>query len=387
MQNVYSHIYINRLVKDEHFLWVLGGSDSLYGLFQIDRENEAVHFLGLPIETAGDGRGFADMIKVGQKIYLIPKESRYLVIYDVVLKQWKRILLEDPLEENIKYSYKNDQWFVTAISYEKYIYLFPDFYPTIVRYDVTTERAEYLYDCMKLFDGVPFKKDMGLCLRVFVEGDKAFFYAKCYGLLLQFNLKSGEIKILEDFGLNNIFCVFEDDGSNYWFVPRDKSKPIIKYNKKERKQIEIQNLIHECVYNQVPFYGTAVLDGYLWLLPGLANMALKIEIDTGIISRAQQFNLKCSGENIWRYSFLKKIGQELYAYDVLDKSLVHYISPGICERKKYYLKADGTINLDYMRMSTLIEQYRKADSYLDGKTELQNLVGERIYRAIIQEKE
>lgn len=382
------------MTADSHYYWFLARSaDSLlYGLARIEKGQESVRFVSLPFELCEADSVFVDLLVADGKIYLVPKCSEYMMIYDIGYDKWDRKRIAEPDKNRTKYPYKVNQKFSTAVHYKDYLYLFPNFYPTFLRYHLKTGEMEYLYESMEVLNRYQFHDSFGFCDHVRVEGTKAVFFSKCYGMLLQFDLETCDLEIVEQFGLNEIFGSFEDDGENCWLISLQDIRSIIKYNKKSREKKILRNRVSGFISGRVPFFWTTVLDGYVWLLPGLSNMALKIDIATDTITEAEPFrlsNIKIKlKKEWWKFSFLKKIDNELFAFDTTGNLLVHYVSQGRCERKGFCLSAFEWTKIEYNKLSAMIKSkgmYRS--TYSLKEIEFQNMVGKSIYRRCIAEQE
>lgn len=377
MQN--SLIFEN-MTADDSFYWafVRNMSLSIYGIARISREDGSVHFVLLPFEIKNGWNSFSDLLKVGEKLYLIPKESDYMLIYDLAADEWQRVFIQAP---DGKYIYRPVQKFSCAITCKEYLYLFPCFYPTIVRYHLQTGEMEYLYECMETLDEYPMEKSKGICDQIIVNESGALFFSKRYGMVLQFEAESCEIKILENFGLQEQFCAFEDDGQSYWLIPYGDDKPIVRFDKKEKKKIYLSQEVPGLVSGRAPFSWSSVADHFVWVFPGLANIALKIDITEGTITEAEQFRPLYTEEGeaeCWKFRFVKKIKNEIFAFDTTGNTLIHYRSPGICTREHYELSADDTLRLEYKKISEAVKERNVSEKRKIEQEHLQT-IGEKIY--------
>lgn len=378
MQN--SLIFEN-MTADDRFYWafVRNRSLSIYGIARISREDGSVHFVLLPFEIKNGWNSFSDLLKVGQKLYLIPKESDYMLVYDLAADEWQRIFIQVP---DGKYIYRPVQKFSSAIASKEYLYLLPCFYPTIARYHLQTGEMEYLYECMEELDQYPTEESKGICDQVIENESGALFFSKRYGMILQFEAESCEIKILENFGFQEQFCAFEDDGQSYWLIPYRADKPIVRFDKKEKKSIYLSKEVPGLVSGRAPFSWSVVADHFVWLFPGLANIALKISIDVGTITEAEQFRPSCTEEDgeteRWKFRFVKKIKNEIFAFDTTSNELIHYSSPGVCIRERYELSTDDMIRFEYKKISEAIKE-KNVPEERQTDQERSQTIGERIY--------
>lgn len=354
------NLYFENMTDDSNCYWALvrDAGWTLYGLARIQKGQEDVQFISLPFELCGTDCVFVDLLEADGKIYLVPKRSEYMLIYDVGHTKWDCVRIDEPDQNQIRYPYKVSQTFSTAVRYKDYLYLFPYFYPTILRYHLKTRKMEYLYESMEVLNQYPFHDSLGLCDHVKVEGRRAVFFSKCYGMLLQFDLETCTFEIVEQFGLQEKFCCFEDDGENYWLVSMQNTLSVLKYNKKNKETKILPNRVSGFIPGRSPFFWTVVLDGYVWLLPGLANMALKIDIATEEITEAEPFRLsdmEVTSEERWKFSFLKKIDNELFAFDTTGNVMIHYDSQSGCEKKGYCLSTYEWSKIEYNQLIAMME--------------------------------
>ena len=365
-----------------YWAFARSSSLSLLGIAQIRKSDGVIiHFFTVPLEIKGAGNGFSDLVKLGKKIYLIPKESECMLIYDITDNQWTEVSIDVP---DPGYIYKSTQKFSTAVPYKEYLYLFPCFYPAIVRYHLVTGNIEYLYESTEVLNGYQFQESKGFCDQIQIKDSKVLFYSKRYGMVLEFDMESLDIKILENFGTKEVFCAFEDDGRCYWLVPYESGKPIIRFNKETREKENFFNEVSRFIPGKAPFSWCTVLDSSIWLFPGLANIALKINIDTGVVTEAEQFlpshieteqNAEC-----WKFKFVKKIKNEIIVFDVTSKELIRYASPGMCLRQQYYLPMEETTKMECKKLFELAKNRNTNRRQVDKKgRDKESAIGEKIY--------
>lgn len=376
-----SLIFENMAVDDDYY-WAFARtpSSSIHGIAQANRKNGNIRFELLPVELKR-GDDFADLLKVGQKLYLIPKGADRMLIYDIFAGMWEDVLIRIPEKGGI---YKPNQKFSTAVAYQEYLYLFPCFYPAIVKYHLLTGETEYLYGCMDVLNGYPAEETKGMCDQLTTAESRVVFFSKRYGMLLQFEMESRKLTILENFGIQELFCVFAADSQSYWLVPYKENRPIIRWDKKEKTKEMLPKEIPGFISGRAPFSWSAVLGGFVWLIPGLANMALKIDIDGGTVTEAEQFRpVKAEAglaEECWKFCFAKKIKDEIFAFDVVGRELAHYDnSSGICTRERYSLLAEDVTRLEYQKLYEMIT-IEKEPNRKHRRDERFCATGKKIYR-------
>lgn len=382
-------LMIENMDVDDIYYWAFARSISLslLGIAQIRKSDGVIiNFFTVPLEIKGAGNGFSDLLKVGERIYLVPKESEFMLIYDIVSEQWIKVFIDVP---DTGYIYKAIQKFSAAVPYKEYLYLFPCFYPAIVRYHLITGAVEYLYESMEVLNGSPAQESKGICDQVITEGAKTRFYSKRYGMILEFDMESLDIKILENFGTEKVFCAFEDEGQYYWLVPYEGDKPIIRFDKEKREKKNFFNKIPRFIPGRAPFSWCVLMNGFVWLFPGLANMALKISIDTGTVTEAEQFlplHIETDPEmECWKFKFVKKIKDEILAFDTTSQELIRYTSSGMCVREQYGLPMEEITKLECKKLFETAKSRNLNREQAAKKSRRKNTIGEKIYHHCIYE--
>ena len=139
-------------VEDDRDIWMLlGNADNGFvaGLFQINKSIKKLKYIGSS-KAFYQRASHEWMVKKEKKLYFIPRNTNYLTIYDIEKNTWKNIRLDEP-EDNIfiaempKFQYGE--------FYENNLYLFSSLTPVIVRFDINTEKWQYLFDCTKKYKG------------------------------------------------------------------------------------------------------------------------------------------------------------------------------------------------------------------------------------------
>lgn len=90
-----------------------------------------------------------------------------------------------------------------------------------------------------------------------------------------------------------------------------------------------------------PVTRTAIYNGFVYFVPGTANKPIKVNMDTDDVSIAteilpEEFMPEANRE-VWKFSLLEVLGNQLFAYDDVARQLIKYDAPNNKVTKDYIL--------------------------------------------------
>ncbi|MDR2727683.1 MAG: hypothetical protein LBB56_01025, partial [Chitinispirillales bacterium] len=244
---------------------------------------------------------------------------------DIITKSFDKISFAEPKHEN-KNGYNDKAKFGFPVLYEKYLFFTPGTYPAIMRYDTENDSLDYFSDWVKplekISDGDEYYFGEGI-----VSEKKIILPAVNANAIVIFDMETCTSSITE-IGYKKYrhgnFCF---DGKNYWFAPRFDG-PVVRWNPVTKEYKEFSNYPAGFESGKICFFKINYSNGYVWLLPYNANMALKINITEETIAIADEFQSECkyNGEAAFEcnYYMSKVTGDKLYAHTGKSNRLIEY---------------------------------------------------------------
>jgi hypothetical protein len=274
-------------------LWCPGGAlagDVFYGmtgkrnvLFSICIKTASVTFIRA-IGEEGQGELYMGASVVGGKVYFAPYNAADILSYDTETNEIQTIAL--PMAECPKPLFNN------MVCHDNSLFLLPASYPGILKYDLSTkvfavcdEWLPPMAQAKTVEDKRPFCKDM--C----IVGNKLYACFADVSLLLEYDMATGESQLFRVSDRDYSLSALGYDGEFFWLFGLDKAAGetiIRKWNKSTPEQ-EI-SLPKGFIGGKVPI-SWAFFDGaFMWALPFVGNMILKIDVSTNEIVSTDTFS-------------------------------------------------------------------------------------------------
>jgi hypothetical protein len=315
-----NHLTFWNLCNDSEYFWF-----TPYGfnaLFKMNKQTWKMEYTrSFPSEKI-DRFLYGKFAEHNEKLYFSPYEASEIAVYDINLKKFQKI----KINENV---IANNAKFYHIETYDKYVFFIGHRYPAIVRYDTETEELYYFTDWLK-----PLEKMSNSDGFYFSDGcifdDRLFLPFLGANVIVEFNMNtciSKNHRIGRDDNTYHNICF---DGNDFWITTR-KNKTVVKWSPKTGKYKEYRDFTVGFVGgNNSDFVGVAYLDGYVWLFPYEANMALKIDVKTEEITIAEEFQEICNAKKEkafdFNYVLSKVIDDKIYACTGKSVKLIEYDS-------------------------------------------------------------
>lgn len=245
-------------------------------LCKLDVDKGAIDIVaGLPGNTRDLPIPYLDVIKIKEKIYLLPYNADSLLIYD----------LEKKLVERVKIPETDKESFDRMIHYQDYLFLKPKCYPSLVRYDLRDGTLIYYRDCLKPFlrkDGEP------MFMWAVAQRDNILLLGSAQqNKVLAFNMDNGRHKVHTVGKAGNSYFSMAFDGKDYWLTQGKKSA-IVRWAYKTGRIREYDEFPKGFAVNGpaggLPFISIVCCGGFLLAFPSMGNMIIKIDKATGKMS-------------------------------------------------------------------------------------------------------
>lgn len=258
--------------------WMIAQGNKLYR--SPERNYNYKYFCDLSDYTYGNYYGW--VIRAAGRDYVCPMNARdILLIGENGIE--KKIELENCMEQRGA--------FYGAVASGRFLFLIPNRYPAIVRYDTLTGKLDYLKEHLDIFaaDADGERRVGGFC----VYKEYVFIASPIDNQVLAVHAKSGKMQVLTTGAENSCGCNFLiAEGDDLWLLPYE-GYVITRWNPESGEVQEYTGcpsdlkckhpiLGYEC--DMTPFGLASVSEQYIYLAPWWGNMYLKVNKKTGEIT-------------------------------------------------------------------------------------------------------
>ena len=313
------------MYDDGEYIWF--SAFCFNALFKMKKSSRKAEYVGsFPNERMDGFRLYMSIAAYGSKLFFAPGSANEIAEYDIKTGLFKKINFAKP-----KIQTHTDYWinkFIIAIQYKTWIFFIGCLYPAIIRYDINSGRIDYFSDWVESLSKFVNDPDDGYFVqKPCINGSVFAVAASNANAVLMFDMQTCTGKIYEVGGSKCNYAGMCFDGSNYWLAPRDDG-PIVKWNPKTKEYKEFSDFPKGYVKCRYSFQGIAYVNGYVWLLPSMTNIALKINVQDENISIAEEFQPVCGlkGTSLFsqNYIFSKSSGNMIYAETGKDNKFIEY---------------------------------------------------------------
>lgn len=257
--------------------WMITVGNQLYHAPDNDYRYE--HYCSLSDYSAG--AYYSRAVSINGKVYVCPENAQdILVIGDKKIE--KRIPLERYVEQGGA--------FAGAWNIEDTIYLIPNKYPAIIKFDTSNEQASYIKGFNDVFvrtvNGE--RRVGGNCVRK----DSLFLASPADNYVLEINNRSKKIRLLTVNTSRQHGCfVMFSDGTDIWMLPYSSEDAIVRWNPDTEEVQEYTGLPEGFACENMwsgggicmsrPFSRGAFWGKYVILPPSWGNMYIRLDKETG----------------------------------------------------------------------------------------------------------
>jgi len=259
-------------------------------LFKMNKQTWEAEYMGsFPNEDFFKWRLYGQIAECDGKLYFAPFSANEIGVYEIKSGVFEKIVFKKPaIDINTKY-YSYAKFNAITVN-ENYIFLMGSYYPAIIRIDTENGNIDYFTDWVKLL-GESSNKDEPYFWKVYITGNQILLPVGKTNAVLEYDMCTGTSKIHRIGDNNNNYMDICFDGENYWVLSR-KSKTIIKWNPDKNEYKEYNDYPYGFKYEEFGFAGIEYLDGFVWLIPAFANMAIKINVENDNVETADEFNVE-----------------------------------------------------------------------------------------------
>lgn len=337
-EDITSLSFIDAYFEDDDMWFVCSG---LNLLCKMDLKSEKVEVVKqVTSSTYPEQIQYSDVIKIENKIYMLPYLSSDMCEYDLE----KYILKKKGMPNSAVVNFDR------MIRYKEFIFLKPKCYPAIVQYNIKTSDVTYHKKCIDRFKQISNGRPL-FTWGVSIRDNLLLIASSIINKVLEFNMDTSESKVhtVGSEEMNYLGMAF--DGKDYWLIP-DDGKTIVKWNYETGKTTEYNDYPQNFIGETRGFIGIVCCGEYMLAFPREANMIIKIDINTGKMSEFKVDLPYKEGErkscyNMYgsNYYFVKKYDHKhVIAVTAYDNSiLIINTENGECVIKKCEL------SIDYLR--------------------------------------
>ncbi|MCI9487776.1 MAG: hypothetical protein HFI64_12600 [Lachnospiraceae bacterium] len=330
------HLKMENMCEKGDTLWFTSFYfNALYKMKKIDVRTTFV--CSFPEEKASL-RMYSKIVAHGDVFYCIPYSADSIGVYDAERAECKSLKIDMPTMSG-GVNYRPDAKFFDAYCDDKYLYMFPHTYPAVVRLNLANHEIDYFYHTLTemekdiVNDNFYFSKicDFGDKKIMFCNASKKIYFFDSSKMMFQewFSMKQEEGAI-----------TLAVAGQYAWLFS-NYNREIRKINLVDKEVKTIRDLPKELSYGSFPVTRTAIYNGFVYFVPGTANKPIKVNMDTDDVSIAteilpEEFMPEANRE-VWKFSLLEVLGNQLFAYDDVARQLIKYDAPNNKVTKDYIL--------------------------------------------------
>ena len=254
--------------------WMVTQGNKLYR--SVNKDYDYRYFCDLCDYAYGEYYG--SVIRVNEKDYVCPINAQDILVIG-----------EQGIERKISLEQRGA--FYGAIGCGRYLFLIPNSYPAIVRYDTVKDKIDYFTEHRDVFVGVVNgqKRYGGFC----IWKDYLVLASPVNNRMLLLHAESGKMQVLTTGALNKCGCnTLVTEQNELWLMPCE-GRTITRWNPETKEVREYTELPSEFKsYHPVfgyewaewPFSVPAFSDKHVYLAPACGNMYLSLDKDTGKIT-------------------------------------------------------------------------------------------------------
>lgn len=325
-------IRIETLLDDQDCIWCTGYGMYANSLIKVDKASMKVEILPMPYETIKKERLFVDILRVENTIYLVPENSKFIGIFNIVDGIWKKIDIADETTDGWYYS--------AAVAVDGDVYFLPNKAQNVIKINCGNNEKEIISINLSK-EIISYNNRYEFCgiKSALVVDKEIYFYSRIYNCFMKFDTEKKSIDLarrLEDIDFSYA-CVA--DGNILWMFTMSGDNKIIKYDVKKDELIYF-NKIPKIEYNRAPFYKGIKSGNKIIFAPGLAEKAIVFDIDTSemnILEKLKNESYEKNKEN-WIYSCIDGDEENIYLFETKINKLIKYnIEKNTVEKKELHV--------------------------------------------------
>lgn len=271
---------------------------------------------------------YSSIVKVKNKIILIPCAAERIAIYELSTKSMVYLKIRDVQNNRNEIYDKNAKFWKYYVDGDD-VYLLGHYYPAIIKINTDTYKTTYLTDWVKELDKCINKGDKrGYIGAGFVKmKNKVYFPLQCYPGFLVLELDTNKVWIKKiKSSLDGIGMMGADD-YNIWIEGKGISHGVIAKMDLNMEQIEEIGNIEKTKQTDysIPFWEPISYGDKIFLFPSSAQFIYEVDKATNFIKKSEINNyLIKNGSSQFSAEMIKKINDKIYFLTTHDRKLHIY---------------------------------------------------------------
>jgi len=305
------------------YIWFIANEYNALCKMSIDTA-ETIVVAEIPEESVKNSFGnYYGIKKIDNSIYLIPRNSSAITIYNIKRNEFEKIFLfNDDVNK-----------FQQVVFFNECLYLFPMYYEGIIQYNIYTKECIYHTEWIEHLEKFVESEDSLESFfqkGVLVEGEVVLLASSKANVVMEFNMTTGDYNLFEVGKSGDKFFEIESDGEYYWLLPY-KGNKIIAWDKKNNIWNEYDLPIEGKVV--VPYVSITKYMDNLILWPCEAESVIEINIKSKKMKQNEfveknsdrGFKSEYFKKTNLRYSFVEEIDDSTFlASEMYDRTVKIY---------------------------------------------------------------
>lgn len=243
-------------------------------LCQLDSDTGRIEVLGRIPESEGmKGVSYVNIIKDRDTLIMMPYSAEGICEYNLMTRQF------------IKYYFNKEDVvlkFGRMIQYKNFLYLLPQEYPAIVRFNLDTKEIIYYHECItnmrsrmtKKYGWAPFV--WGVC-----TFENLLFLASAWSNhVMIFDMDTEEYKVYQVGSENNLYRGIVADETYCWLILQNGNE-VVRWNRITDESVEYNDYPEGFNNCGIAFKNILKFDDKLYLIPFNSNNFIKLDVLTG----------------------------------------------------------------------------------------------------------
>ncbi|NBD26705.1 CDP-glycerol glycerophosphotransferase family protein [Paenibacillus glycinis] len=289
---------LNTIHDDGQYLW--GSTYNFNGLFRVDKNTMIAKYMGSFAEENAHFL-YLDVVEQDGKLYFAPYYANYIGIYDKNKHTFGKLQFHD--KERLKWLRPGEnESFNRVVQNRQYLFFVSHMYPAIIRYDTEIGEMTYCSDWVSHVEYAAKKSphwpkwqqtsdfDGLLCLGGHVVGSEIAINVFVSNELMFFDMQTLTHRFYKIGKQDERYSRVCYDGEYYWLTAR-KGNYVVKWKRDTQSYQKIMISDEVITEGSNKYRAIIYAQGYIWLIPDEAGIALKIDVNTNSIHVANEFDL------------------------------------------------------------------------------------------------
>lgn len=352
----------------ENILWANGyywfTSISGNGLFRINAGMDEAEFMGCFPGERKSYRLYQDIAQYKNILVFTPFTADAIAVYRMDTEEVIRIPLKEPHTKKQKVPYNENGKFSGCTVYGKYAFLFPCSYPAIIKLDLDTYEAQYLYEPIAGLEKM-IRYENSFYFKPGIQNDDIVkLWCVAAGALVEFDMEREVFKVCYRSDGDDRYIRLVENETAYWVIPCTQNAKVLKLSK-EYQLLETIALPDGAASGSLPFVDAVATQDDVWIFPGTAGSIVKISSGDSRAELARIFDVEDAdtyqrADTDWRFFFGKQIGRYLFAFHNFSQELYIYdLDTGSLRKKKIRTDPEADISKKVF-LDVLAQQYQGA---------------------------